>query len=229
MVDLIGTRNVTPGDTVPARPPGGHPRNVPPTLDLMFVTDMTSSYGDDVANLRSVSASLAADLANDSDVRFGLTFSDFRCCDGGGRGRLPVRYRTAPRRAGRGSRWLASINGLAAPEGGGDEAEASLLRAGPVDQGLGSAVARRHPTRIIVLSADADTKLPSESDVPGSTLDDVAKRLKADGVHLVVTAPEESDLENLDGLIAEVDGIRLAIQSDGSDIAATVNRAWGGL
>lgn len=223
-VDLIGTRNVTPGDTVLLDLPVVIP-DVPPALDLMLVTDMTSSYGDDVANLRSVSASLAADLANDSDVRFGLaTFSDFRCCDGGGQDDFP--FDIEQPLDGDASRWLASINGLAAPEGGGDEAEASLFALDQLTKD--SAVQwRDDATRIIVLSTDADTKLPSETDVPGSALNDVAKRLKADGVHLVVTAPEESDLENLDGLIAEVDGIRLAIQSDGSDIAAAVKSGVG--
>jgi hypothetical protein len=115
---------------------------------------------------------------------------------------------------------------LPVPNGGGDEAEASLFALDELTQN-GAVSWRDEATRVIVLTTDADTKIPSESGVPGASLDEVASRLREQNVHVVVAAPQESSLEYLEQLLQTSGGDRMDIQSDGSDIAAAVKAGVG--
>lgn len=220
-VESAATHVVSPGDNVRLNLPVTIPE-MPASLDLMLATDLTHSYGDDLDSLKATANELAADLAAISDTRLGLSsFGDFSCCGGEGVDDDP--FTVDQRLSSDADSWLSSIDDLPEPAGGGDEAEASLYALDRLTE-TGGLKWRETATKVIVLTTDADTKVPGSGGpgVPGNSLETVAQRIADQGIHLVVTAPEDATLPHLDALLDEVGGDRIAIQSDGSDLSAAV-------
>jgi von Willebrand factor type A domain len=199
---------------------------IPGRLDVMFVLDMSSSYEDDLPKMKVQIPQALARLASASDLQVGLvTFIDDPT-SGGSPNDYP--YRKEVSLAADVSLVTGALNGLST-SGGGEDIPESWSYA--IAKLLTETTFRPDAKKVIILATDAPTKtrLSTPLASKGPTIDDLAAKLQAQGIVVIVAVPSAGDTDQASELAAKTGGVSRTVSGDSSDLAAAISAGLGSL
>jgi hypothetical protein len=221
-----------------------HTPDLPPTLDVCLVVDLSGSYNDDLANIESLAPGLWDDIVAGgvSDLRFGLaSFVDYPFAPWGVAAWGDYAYRLDQQLTASKTDWLTAVGAMTTRNGGdGPESQYEALyqvatgagrdvpppgaSTGDVAAGQGCAY-REDATKVVVLTTDAPFHnagdLPGPFPYPGPSAADTTAALVAAGVKVIgLKAPGAGG--ELDALATATGGTTAPTTSTSSDIAAKI-------
>jgi Subtilase family/von Willebrand factor type A domain len=212
-------------------------------LDVVFLVDVSGSYGDDIASLKRQASAIVDSLAaRGIDVHFGVSeFADFPLASYGANG--DNAYRRLARITNDKPSVLSAINALTIRDGG-DEPEAQLEALYQVATGSGRDINgdrnydgsagdvapqpmgfRTGAAKVVLLATDArfhDRDV--ESGYPGSGFGSTVDALKAQGVRVIAlqSGSTSSATADIARLVTATGGAAFQLSSDSAQIAAAI-------
>lgn len=223
----------------------------PAKLDVLLLIDVTSSFGDDLPNIRTLAPGLAQEIrAMVPDSRFGLaTFADFPFEIYGSRLGGDYAYRLDQDLTSDIATWLGAVNAIKLKEGGDlPESQYEALFQAVTGAGLEiplpafqdgdfldlgeiapgqNASFRADATKIIVLLTDTSFHQPGDTctfcplPYPGAGRDTAVAALQEAGVK-VISVKAPGASTQMDDIAAATRGAVTSTASDSSDLAQSV-------
>lgn len=225
--------------------------SLPPSLDLYLMVDLSSSYNNDLPNIRNLDDGLFDSIrVGVADSQFGVgSFVDFPFYPWGSLAYGDYAYQRNLDFTTDKLTWTSTIDGLSTRSGGdGRESQYTALYQAATGNGLdvepagnsdGDIAAGLNPgwrlksTKVIAITTDAQFHVPTDlscthrpdcysgSNYPGPSRDDTVAALKAAGIKVLALKAPGSGAE-MDYLAAETGGTVQSTTSTSSNIAAAI-------
>ncbi|HET6967030.1 MAG TPA: hypothetical protein VFI44_02080 [Ornithinibacter sp.] len=221
-----------------------HTPDLPPTLDVCLVVDLSGSYDDDLPNIASLAPGIWDDIVAGgvSDLRFGLaTFVDYPFPSWGSTIFPDYAYRLDQQLTSSRTDWLTAVSAMTTRDGF-DEPESQYEALYQVATGAGRDVTpagasegdvapgqecayREDATKVVILTTDASFHDAGDGGgpfpYPGPTAADTEAALVAQGIKVIgLKAPGAGG--ELDALAAATGGTTVPTTSTSSDIATRI-------
>lgn len=221
-----------------------HTPELPPVLDVCLVVDLSGSYVDDIANIKTLAPGIWDDVVSGgvSDLRMGLaSFVDFPFAPWGSALFPDYAYRLDQQLTPTKATWVAAVNAMATRDGA-DTPESQYEALYQVATGAGNDVVAAEPddsgdiapdqqcefredaTKVVMLTTDAPFHEAGDAGpfaYPGASSAATEAALVAAGIKVIGLKAPGAGTE-LDALAAATGGTVVPTASNSSDIATAI-------